>query len=113
MNRLPSMTVPNQTLSIQEILIRHTRGLPLDVPVKKPQYSNVYTPDFRELDLVDRQEMSESNLAIAEEYAKTMQERKEAKEQERIQKLAEELLKKQQENANSNTAGTIPANSQS
>lgn len=91
--------------------MRHTRGLPLDVPVKKPQYSNVYTPDFRELDLVDRQEISESNLAIAEEYAKTMQERKEAKEQERIQKLAEELLKKQQdEQQQSSKQGTILQN---
>jgi len=60
---MPSETVPDQTLSIREILNRYARGIPMDV--KTPIWDenadeNEYMPDPRTLDLAERQEFAES-----------------------------------------------------
>lgn len=60
---MPSETVPDQTLSIRQILDRYARGLPLDV--KTGTYDDNYDiddilPDPRLLDLSERQEMAEN-----------------------------------------------------
>lgn len=57
-NILPSMTIPDQVMSIREILDRFSRGLPT------PQFNGVYEgeeyfPDIRTLDLTERQELLE------------------------------------------------------
>jgi len=55
----PSMTVPDQTLSIADILARHARGLPLTgvrVPVDYDEDNDL--PDIRTLDLAERQELA-------------------------------------------------------
>lgn len=57
----PSMTIPDQTLSIREILARYSRGLPID-NTKVPIYDgeDEFYPDPKTLDLADRQAMRES-----------------------------------------------------
>lgn len=59
-NNQPSMTVPDQTMSVQEILKRYAKGLPLDGQ-KIPIYDGEddYLPDPRHMDLADRQELRE------------------------------------------------------
>ena len=55
----PSMTIPDQTMSIREILDRYARGLPIEAG-KVPIYDGEeYTPDPRYMDLADRQEYME------------------------------------------------------
>jgi hypothetical protein len=58
-NYLPSMTIPDQTMTIRNIVDRYTRGLP--VTGFNPVYDgeDYYIPDPRTLDLVERQEMAE------------------------------------------------------
>lgn len=58
---LPSKTVPDQSLSVSEIMSRYAKGMPLDVPVSEPIFhgEDEFYPDPRSLDLVDRHEMSE------------------------------------------------------
>jgi len=58
-NTLPSMTVPDQTMSIRTILDRHSRGLPID-GIKIPIYDGEENdlPDWRRLDLAERQELA-------------------------------------------------------
>lgn len=54
-NPLPSMTIPDQTMSLQEILLKHSRGLPLTA-VKVPIYEgdeNLH-PELSKMDIVDR-----------------------------------------------------------
>lgn len=53
----PSQTVPDQTMSIKEILDRYARGLPMDgkVPIYEGEDGDGIDP--RRLDLVERQEM--------------------------------------------------------
>lgn len=59
---LPSLTVPDMTMSIREILERHSRGLPLDgvrIPVYQDDEDYSDMPDPRYLDLAERQELKE------------------------------------------------------
>lgn len=56
-NLLPSLTIPDDSMSVQEILHRHVRGLPLSgqkVPIYD-QFSDL--PDPRRLDLAEQQEL--------------------------------------------------------
>ena len=61
-NKKPSMTVPDQALSVREILSRFARGIPVE------QYTALYEevdtpddflPDPRTLDLAERQQYAE------------------------------------------------------
>jgi hypothetical protein len=58
-NTLPSLTIPDQTMSIRTILERHSRGLPID-GVKTPIWEGEDNdlPDWRRLDLAERQELA-------------------------------------------------------
>lgn len=58
-NNQPSLTVPDQTLSMREILSRHARGLPYDSFNPVYHGDDEYIPNPATLDLVDRQEMAE------------------------------------------------------
>lgn len=58
-NRYASKTIPDQTMSIQEIMDRHARGLPIS-GAKVPIYdADDPMPDMARMDLVDIQEMRE------------------------------------------------------
>jgi len=62
-NNQPSQTIPDQAMSIKEILQRFARGLPIEQFSPKYDTDDVseddYLPDPRTLDLAERQEMSE------------------------------------------------------
>lgn len=58
-NTLPSMTIPDQTMSIQTILHRYASGLPVGGE-KIPVYNGEeFTPDIEHMDLADRQQYLE------------------------------------------------------
>lgn len=54
----PSMTVPDQTMSLRTILDRHARQLPLTLPGSIPVYNGEDDDgvDINHLDLVDRED---------------------------------------------------------
>jgi len=58
-NTLPSLTIPDQNMSIRQIIDNYTRGLP--VTSFNPIYDgeDYDLPDPRTLDLVERHEMAE------------------------------------------------------
>lgn len=59
-NTLPSKTVPDQTMSIQEIMRRYAQGLPMGgqrVPIYEEDLTDM--PDLQHLDLAERQEIIE------------------------------------------------------
>lgn len=69
-------TVPNDAMSIREILDRHARGLPLGgsrVPIYEPDSD---LPDPRTLDLAERQELS---IRYTEELAEIKEREKKLK----------------------------------
>jgi hypothetical protein len=58
-NTRPGMTIPDQTMSIRTILDRHSRGLPIEglkTPIWEGEENDL--PDWRRLDLAERQELS-------------------------------------------------------
>lgn len=58
----PSMTIPEQALSIKQILERYARGLPLE-GYREPQFNltedGEILPDITRMDLTERQEYAE------------------------------------------------------
>jgi hypothetical protein len=65
-NTLPSQTVPDQSLTLRQLLTNYTRGQ--ELPSNKvPAFfdENEYIPDIKRMDLVDIQEMMEGNAQKA------------------------------------------------
>jgi len=60
-NDEPSLTIPDQTLSIKQILERYASGQSLEgkTPYYDESESEEYYPDPRFMDLADREELSE------------------------------------------------------
>lgn len=104
--KLPSLTRPNEAMSIREIMVRFTRGLPIDQKV--PLYEEEqFLPDVKHMDLADLQELRESVAQeIQDKKVKLDQEQKAARlkadqEKQRIQDEQDErLLKKLQPKSN-------------
>jgi len=68
-NNLPSATVPDQTMSLRELISRYARGLPINgvkVPIYDEHPEDDDLPDPRTLDLAEREELA---LQYAEELA--------------------------------------------
>lgn len=59
-NKQPSLTVPDQTMSLRELLHRHTRGLPLHHVERPTYYNENETIDLKTLDLVDIQDLKDN-----------------------------------------------------
>lgn len=82
----PSMTIPGQAMSIQEMLARHVAGLPLD-GAKVPLYEADETqpdddllmghPDLSKMDLVDREEYLEQQRERLDVLQKRLAKQKE------------------------------------
>lgn len=53
-----SMTVPDMTMSLQELVSRNVRGLP--VPGFQPSYNDEFVPDMAHMDLAERDDYIES-----------------------------------------------------
>jgi hypothetical protein len=59
-NTLPSMTIPDQTMSIRTIVDRYAKGLPVSAFTPIYEGEDFYIPDPKTLDLVDRAELLEN-----------------------------------------------------
>jgi hypothetical protein len=57
--KTPSITVPDQTMSIRTILERHSRGLPIGGRLDEYYDGDNDLPDPRTLDLAERQELAD------------------------------------------------------
>lgn len=103
---LPDMAVPNEALSIKEILKRFTKGLDLPPSRSQPVYTvednaKKSTDPFREVthDSEDLEKVVNSDLVDQDEYRATVQQRIDDFEKtiERQKKEKAEKLKKQKE----------------
>lgn len=98
-NGMPSMTTPDMTMSISEILQRFAAGRPPSFANNLHYTGEQMLPDMRTLDLVEQDELIKANAERVEALKKSYNEkadlrskaRKEAKERERqlLQKAAE------------------------
>lgn len=94
----PSMTLPNEALTMREMLIRYAKGIPLDgKTIRDPQYDPEAT-----LDSTDLEKLKNADLFEKEEYmnslgADLLEKAKKDKAAKLEQKKAEEEAKKAQE----------------
>lgn len=73
-NTKPSVTVPDQTMSLREILTRYAHGLPID-SMKTPIYEGEeYVPDPQFMDLADREEFKKQAYREIEETKQKFEE---------------------------------------
>lgn len=67
-NVFPSLTVPDQALDLKEILRRFAAGIPMDIG-KVPIFDEENDlPDFRKMDLAERQEWQAKFQAELDEF---------------------------------------------
>jgi hypothetical protein len=91
-----SLTIPDQTMSMRELIERHTSGLTLDVG-KTPIYDEDGTSQGinpKTLDLVDFQELSENNVEHIKTLSKKIEDKKALKAAEREKKEALEAFER-------------------
>lgn len=105
-NRLPSATVPDQTMTIPELLERHSRGLNIShgkVPVFDE--SEEFFPDPSKMDLADREayaeqlrdELEDINQKVAAQRKKQLEEQEAARKQAREDREYIKRQRKKQE----------------
>lgn len=65
-----SMTIPDQSMTVSELVERNKRGLPLGgakVPIWEEDPENNYLPDVKRLDLAEIQDMKEQAQSVIDE----------------------------------------------
>lgn len=58
-NNEPSMTVPDQTMSLKELLERYARGLPVAGAKQEIFHGEEFVPDLNRMDLSEQQDLRE------------------------------------------------------
>lgn len=112
-NYEPSLTIPDQSMTIKQIMIRYAKGIPISgerVPVYDGDED--FYPDFKNMDLADRQQYLEDAKAeiasateeikrreTANKKAKSEAAREAYRKKERDQRKADELYYEDKENA--------------
>lgn len=96
-NTLPSETVPDMSMSVNEILTRFAQGRPLSVSNNLHYTGDDYTPDVRTMDLVELEEMRRANAERINELNKKLEEvdkeKRSKKEKDKLRKEIEQELK--------------------
>lgn len=77
-NTKPSQTVPNQSLSVKEIITRFTQGRPLPSN-GEPWYTDEYLPNMQTLDLVEIDQVKEAQQQRIDDLTNIINARKAAK----------------------------------
>lgn len=81
-----SQTVPDMSMSVQEIMIRFASGRPLSFSRNLVYTGDDYTPDLRSMDLSEIQELQEENSAHIRRLTDEINERREKRRQARVKK---------------------------
>lgn len=89
-NRLPSCTIPDQAMSVLEILQRHANGLPYD-GTKIPVYhgDDVFIPDTDMMDFAELQEYADAVKAEKENAEEVVAEARRKKKAEKRDRAAD------------------------
>lgn len=102
-NELPSLTVPDMAMTVKEILIRHSQGLPFEagkVPIfDDAQDFDDYLPNLALLDISERQELLERSTA----YMKKHQQQQQRLRKDKEEKLLQEKVRKELETRKQST----------
>lgn len=99
-NTLPSLTVPDQSLTLRELLTNYTRGQDLPYGKAEPQFfdEDTYIPNLEKMDLVDLQELAEGNAHKAGELKNNLDNLNRQEEERKLNLRVETEIKKRQQN---------------
>jgi len=68
----PSMTIPDQTMTIQQIMSKYVKGIPFENQKEGQYYGEEYIPDVQRMDISEKfellNEMKENNKQKLKEY---------------------------------------------
>lgn len=106
-----SQTIPDQTMSVRELLERYARGLPISGAKQPVYHGEEYVPDLNRMDLAEIQELKDNTKTRIDELkSKATQEAAEAKAKKYPKKTASpEGGREGDKNQNSGSAGQPPA----
>lgn len=91
-NDMPSMTIPDQSMTVREIIDRHTRGIPFEAG-KVPVYNeDEYWPEYKKMDLTEREELKQKAQDTIDNYRKQSKKQKD----EEVNKKAGDVSGEQQ-----------------
>ena len=99
-NTMPGKTIPDDSLTLREILTRYAKGAPLSVHEYNPVYhgEDVFLPDLSKMDLSEIEAFkSEIELNLSDTKQKFSKEQRE-REQKRIEAAAAKLLEQKAQN---------------
>lgn len=105
---MPSLTVPDQTMSITEILRRYASGLPLDkgkVPIWEGEEE---LPDIKRMDLVEIQELTQAAQEVITDAEEKLNKRQQKLKDHADRKKWEETFKREQEQTKEPAPTTRP-----
>ena len=97
-------TLPDQNLSIRELLDRHSRGLPLGASQKQGEYFDTEIPRYD--DLVDMMEHKKQLVREHKDLTKQIENEQKAQKQKATAE-AVEVAKKQLQDIGSNTTNVV------
>lgn len=102
-NDLPSQTVPDQSLTLRDLLVHYTRGSQLPESNTLPAFfdENAFIPNLKKLDLVELEELYQENNKNAQEANQKLKLIQSEQAKQYIDNLVAEKLKKA-ENQNNN-----------
>lgn len=88
-------TLPDESLSVRDILINHTRGIQVGFKPKQSAYNGeIFIPDVRKMDLVDQEEyLQKTKNEYNEKLATESKRQNAAREAETLARLQEEARK--------------------
>lgn len=92
-NNSPSMTIPDESLSVREIMERYARGLPLQ-GVRVPEYhgEDDDLPDLERMELTDRMDAIEQAKIDLKEMKDKISKKKEKPEKQAKKPLKQEVI---------------------
>lgn len=110
----PSKTIPDQAMSVKELLVRHTRGLPIS-GAKVPMYDaeeDDTLPDFKHMDLAELEEFRHQAKAEVLNIAQKSRNRQ-AYKQRAMELRDEEKSRQSKSNQGTEALETLPTDAKS
>lgn len=95
----PSMTIPDQSMTVSELVERNKRGLPLGgakVAIWDENPETDFLPDIKKMDLAEIQEMKDNVQAIIKEKQADLEKIEKKKQGNKMKQLEDEITKLKQ-----------------
>lgn len=90
-NTLPSMTIPDQSMSVMELMTRHANGQPLTQHQPSPFDGDLDFPDFSRMDLSEKYDLMRRKQAEFQELKRKHEEKRKQKPITPLDMLRQEL----------------------